>query len=89
MKSIAISQFDVELKNWIDYGGSPRATLALDRCARANAWLRGDDFVTPDDVQAVAHDVLRHRIIVSFEAEANGIDANTAIDKLIDIVPVV
>ena len=81
--------FDVTLKNWIDYGGSPRATLALDRCARANAWLRGDDFVTPDDVQAVAHDVLRHRIIVSFEAEANGIDANTAIDKLIDIVPVV
>ena len=51
--------------------------------------LRGDDFVTPDDVQAVAHDVLRHRIIVSFEAEANGIDANAAIDKLIDIVPVV
>jgi MoxR-like ATPase len=81
--------FDVALKNWIDYGGSPRATLALDRCARANAWLRGDDFVTPDDVQAVAHDVLRHRIIVSFEAEANGIDANAAIDKLIDIVPVV
>lgn len=82
-------KFDMSLKNWIDYGGSPRATLALDRCARANAWLRGDDFVTPDDVQAVAHDVLRHRIIVSFEAEANGINANTAIDKLIDIVPVV
>ena len=82
-------KFDMALKNWIDYGGSPRATLALDRCARANAWLRGDDFVTPDDVQAVAHDVLRHRIIVSFEAEANGINANTAIDKLIDIVPVV
>ena len=82
-------KFDMSLKNWIDYGGSPRATLALDRCARANAWLRGDDFVTPDDVQAVAHDVLRHRIIVSFEAEANGINANSAIDKLIDIVPVV
>ncbi len=82
-------KFDMALKNWIDYGGSPRATLALDRCARANAWLRGDDFVTPDDVQAVAHDVLRHRIIVSFEAEANGINANAAIDKLIDIVPVV
>ena len=82
-------KFDMALKNWIDYGGSPRATLALDRCARANAWLRGDDFVTPDDVQAVAHDVLRHRIIVSFEAEANGINANSAIDKLIDIVPVV
>ena len=81
--------YDATLKNWLDYGASPRATLALDRCARANAWLHGNDFVTPDDVQAVAHDVMRHRLIVSFEAEANGIDANAAIDKLIEIVPVV
>lgn len=80
--------YDGELQNWIEYGASPRATLALDRCARAQAWLRGSDFVTPDDVQAVAHDILRHRIIVSFEAEANGINANTVIDKLLDIVPV-
>ncbi|MBT8148394.1 MAG: AAA family ATPase, partial [Gammaproteobacteria bacterium] len=63
--------------------------LALDRCARANAWLRDADFVTPDDVQAVLHDVLRHRIILSFEAEANGIDSNAAIDRLIEIVPAV
>ena len=81
--------YDATLKNWLDYGASPRATLALDRCARANAWLQGNDFVTPDDVQAVAHDVMRHRLIVSFEAEANGIDANAAIDKLIEIVPAV
>ncbi|NNC54315.1 MAG: MoxR family ATPase, partial [Pseudomonadales bacterium] len=81
--------FDTTLQNWLDYGGSPRATLALDRCARANAWLRDADFVTPDDVQAVLHDVLRHRIILSFEAEANGIDSNAAIDRLIEIVPAV
>ncbi len=81
-------QYDSTLANLLDYGASPRATLALDRCARANAWLRGSEFVTPDDVQAVAHDVLRHRIIVSFEAEANGIDANQVISALIDKVPV-
>ncbi|MDB2410550.1 MoxR family ATPase [Pseudomonadales bacterium] len=81
-------QYDQSLANLLDYGASPRATLALDRCARANAWLRGSDFVTPDDVQAVAHDVLRHRIIVSFEAEANGIDANQVISALLNKVPV-
>ena len=71
-----------------EYGASPRATLALDRCARANAWLRGADFVSPDDVQAVAFDVLRHRIILSFEAEANGISADQVINDLISRVPV-
>ena len=81
-------QYDSALANLLDYGASPRATIALDRCARANAWLRGSDFVTPDDVQAVAHDVLRHRIIVSFEAEANGIDADQVITALISKVPV-
>ena len=81
-------QYDASLSNLLDYGASPRATLALDRCARANAWLRGSEFVTPDDVQAVAHDVLRHRIIVSFEAEANGISADQVISTLIAKVPV-
>ena len=81
-------KYDKALANLLDYGASPRATLALDRCARANAWLRGSEFVTPDDVQAVAHDVLRHRIIVSFEAEANGIDANQVISALLAKVPV-
>ena len=81
-------QYDASLSNLLDYGASPRATLALDRCARANAWLRGSEFVTPDDVQAVAHDVLRHRIIVSFEAEANGISADQVISTLISKVPV-
>ncbi len=82
------SHYSSELHSWLDYGGSPRATIALDRCARAHAWLRGGDFVTPDDVQAVVHDVLRHRLILSFEAEANGISADTAIDELVARVPV-
>jgi len=71
-----------DLANWIDYGASPRGTIALDICARANAYLQGKDFVSPDDVQAVLHDVFRHRLIVSFEAEALGIDA----DKILDIL---
>ena len=71
-----------DLANWIDYGASPRGTIALDICARANAFLAGKDFVSPDDVQAVLHDVFRHRIIVSFEAEAMGVDA----DKILDLI---
>ena len=78
--------FDNELSQWIDYGASPRATIALDRCSRALAWLDGRDFVTPDDIRAVAHDVLRHRLILSFEAEANGISANQVIDRLLKTV---
>ncbi len=80
--------YDEELAGWLDYGGSPRATLSLDRCARAHAWLRGNDFVAPDDVQSVTHDVLRHRIITSFQAEANGIDSSVVIDRLLAKVPV-
>ena len=83
------SHYSQELAGWLDYGGSPRATIVLDRCARAHAWLRGGDFVIPDDVQAVVHDVLRHRLILSFEAEANGISVDTAIDELVARVPVV
>lgn len=78
--------FDSELSQWIDYGASPRATIALDRCSRALAWLDGRDFVTPDDIRGVAHDVLRHRLILSFEAEANGISANQVIDRLLKTV---
>lgn len=76
-----------DLALWLDYGASPRATIALDRCSRALAWLEGRDFVTPDDVRAVAHDVLRHRLILSFEAEAAGITTNQVIDKLLETVP--
>ncbi|RZO19924.1 MAG: MoxR family ATPase [SAR92 clade bacterium] len=76
-----------DLAQWLDYGASPRATIALDRCSRSLAWMEGRDFVTPDDIRAVAHDVLRHRLILSFEAEASGIMANQVIDKLLDTVP--
>lgn len=75
--------YSEDLVQWLDFGASPRATLALDRCSRAHAWLSGRDFVTPDDIRQVAHDVLRHRIILSFEAEASGITPNKVIDSLL------
>ena len=76
-----------ELNSWLDFGGSPRATIALDRCARAHAWLSGQDFVSPDNVRAVIHDVLRHRLILSFEAEASGITPDKVIEALVNAVP--
>ncbi len=78
-----------DLASWIEYGASPRGTIALERCARAHAWLHNKDFVSPDDVQAVAHDVLRHRILLSFEAEAAGMNVETVINELIQRVPVI
>jgi len=80
------SPYGEDLANWVEFGASPRATIALDRCARAHAWLDGREFVTPDDIQAVAHDVLRHRIILSFEAEAEGVGADRFITALLDRV---
>lgn len=80
--------YSAALAGLIDYGGSPRATIALDRCSRAISWLRGRDFVSPDDVQDVVHDILRHRLILSFEAEANGTTKDQVIDLLLQHVPV-
>ncbi|MCR9134687.1 MAG: MoxR family ATPase [Alphaproteobacteria bacterium] len=77
-----------DLSSMIAYGASPRSTIALDRCARVHAWMRGSDFATPADVQAILHDVLRHRIILSFEAEADGQTRDGFIDTLIERVPV-
>jgi len=77
-----------DLARWIDFGASPRGTIALDRCAKAHAWLQGKDFVSPDDVRAVIHDTLRHRILMTFEAEAEGITTDKIIDTLIERVPV-
>ena len=76
-----------DLASWLDYGASPRATIALDSCSRALAWMEGRDFVTPDDIRSITHDVLRHRLILSFEAEAGGISANQVIDSLLSTVP--
>ena len=72
-----------ELQQWLQYGASPRASIALDRCSRARAWLNGRDYVSPEDIQAMAHDVLRHRIILSYEAEAEGVTSDRFIDELI------
>lgn len=77
-----------DLAGMLAYGASPRATIALERCARVHAWMRGASFATPADVQAIAHDVLRHRVILSFEAEADGKRADDVIDALIARVPV-
>ena len=82
------SLYDAELADWLEYGASPRATIALDRCARANAWIDGRDYVSPDDVQKVVFDCLRHRLIVSFEAEAAGVTSDQIIERLIERIPV-
>ncbi len=71
---------------WLSCGASPRATLGLDGCARAHAWLGGRDYVSPADVQAVVHAVLRHRLILSFEAESAGVTTHTVIEALLDYV---
>ncbi len=76
------------LAQWIQVGGSPRASIGLDRCARVKAWLAGRDHVLPEDVKGVAHGVLRHRIKLSYEASADGVSANDVIDKLLEVVAV-
>ncbi len=72
---------------WIRFGASPRGTIALDRCARANAWLNNRDYVTPEDIQSLAKDVLRHRILLTFSAEAEGITTDIIIDQLLQLIP--
>jgi MoxR-like ATPase len=81
-------RYDADLANWIEFGASPRATIALDKCARAHAWLMGRDFVGPDNIQAVFHNVLRHRLLLSYEAEAEGVNSNQVLDKIMQLVPV-
>jgi len=81
-------KFSKDLQKWLSYGGSPRATIALDKCSRTVAWLSGRDYVTPDDIRFIVHDVLRHRIILSYGANADGISANKAIDELLKNVAV-
>ena len=80
-------KYDASLKNSLAYGASPRATIALDKCSKIHAWMAGRDYVTPEDIHAVVFDVLRHRIILSFEAQANGITADDVIARLLKLVP--
>lgn len=80
-------RYDPELARRIAWGASPRGSIALERCARARAWLAGRDFVTPDDVRAIAPDVLRHRVLPSYEATAEGWDGDRLVAALLDKVP--
>ena len=81
-------RYHQELSEWIEWGGSPRASLALDRCAKAHAWLLEKDFVSPEDLQQIAPDVLRHRILLSYTAESRGMDADEVIRRILELVPV-
>ncbi len=82
-------RYDSELKNWIEVGSSPRASIALDKCSRAYAWMQGKDFVDPDDVRSIVHSVMRHRLILSYEAAADGISTDQVIDEIVKQVAVV
>ena len=80
-------RYDAALARRIAWGASPRGSIALERCARARAWLEGRDFVTPEDVRAVAPDVLRHRVLPSYEATAEGWDGERLVSELLRLVP--
>jgi MoxR-like ATPase len=80
--------YGADLQRWLECGASPRGGIALERCARVRAWLEGRDYVSPDDIQEVAADVLRHRLVLSIEAEADGMDAGRVVAELLARVPV-
>jgi len=80
--------YDADLDRWCRFGASPRASIALARCARARAWLDGDEFVAPHHIQLVAPEVLRHRLLLTFEAEAEGITTDEFINRLLNLVAI-
>jgi len=82
------ADYDPDLARWISLGASPRGGIGLDRCARADAWLQGQTFVTPDNVRAVAHPVLRHRLQLSYDAVADGVTADQVLDRLLSTVAI-
>jgi len=79
-------KYSEDLARWIEVGGSPRASLALDKCGRAHAWLNGRDFVAPEDVRAIVHDVLRHRLMLSYEAQGEGVLPDRVTDEVVKLV---
>ncbi|MBB1322794.1 MULTISPECIES: MoxR family ATPase [Shewanella] len=82
------ARYGADLAKWLEYGVSPRATISLERCARARAWLYERDFVSPEDIQAVAPNVLRHRLLLSYQAQAEGVTADQVIDHILSQVAV-
>ncbi|MDH6230153.1 MoxR-like ATPase [Mesorhizobium soli] len=81
-------KYDADLAKWIQVGVSPRGSIALDKVSRSYAWFQGRDYVTPDDVRAIVHDVFRHRLILSYEAHAGGMTADQVVDRLVERVAV-
>jgi MoxR-like ATPase len=81
-------RYDEKLASWIRIGASPRGAIGLDKCARVHAWLNGRNHVLPDDVRAVVHGVLRHRLALSYEANADGVSSNDVIDEILKLVAV-
>jgi MoxR-like ATPase len=79
-------KYSADLARWIDVGGSPRASLALDKCSRTHAWLSGRDYVDPEDVRAIVHDCLRHRLMLSYEAQGEGVRADQVVDAIVEQV---
>lgn len=82
-------KYSEDLKSWLDYGASPRGSIAIDRACRTHAWMSGNSAVTPDNIRAVVHDCLRHRIMLSYEANADGISADHVLDEILKQVAVV
>ena len=79
-------KYSEDLDRWIEVGGSPRTSLALDKCSRVHAWLNERDFVDPEDVRAIVHDVMRHRLMLSYEAQGEGINADRVVDAVVEQV---
>jgi MoxR-like ATPase len=79
--------YSADLRKWVRWGASPRAAMAIERGARALAWLEGRDFVTPEDVQRIAPDALRHRLLLDYAAQARGVSADACIEELLSKVP--
>lgn len=82
-------KYSEEISRWLDFGASPRGSIAIDRTSRTHAWMEGKDFVTPDHIRAVVHDCLRHRLILSYEANADGITPDQVIDEILKLVALV
>ena len=80
--------YDASLAPLIRLGASPRASIGLDRAARAHAWLAGRSYVSPEDIQAIAPDVLRHRLLLTYQARAEGVGGNEIVARLLALVPV-